>query len=93
MNKVLVNIGLNALKMVVLQILNEYQAPASTPGEILRWLDIPPVKDNDGSITTLVRGILAHLADDGHAVYIPEECGWRITPDGISFIDSSKLTR
>ena len=93
MNKVMVDTGLKTLKIVVLQILDEHQAPASTPGDILTWLGIPQVKDNADSTTTLVRGILAHLVDDGHAVYIPNEHGWRITPKGVSFIESSNLTR
>ena len=74
MNRRLFITGLNGLKHVVLQVLYEKNCPTSF--EILMWLDIPQVKDIEGSNTTLIRGILAHLMDDGYATYNTEYAGW-----------------
>ena len=80
--------GLNALKHVVLQVLYEKNCP--TPFEILMRLDIPQVKDIEGSKTTLVRGILSHLMGDGYATYNTEYAGWQITEPGVKFIEGSQ---
>ena len=50
-------------------------------------IGIPQVKDIEGSETTLIRGILAHSRDDGHAKYNTDYAGWEITEEGISVIE------
>ena len=87
MNKKTLDISLRGLKFVVLQFLHEKQEEFPTPGYILIELGIPLVKDAKGSETTLVRGILAHLKNDGYAVYNTNYAGWQITEKGVSVIE------
>ena len=87
MNKKTLDISLRGLKFVVLQVLHENQGAFPTPGYILMELGIPLVKDAKGSETTLVRGILAHLKNDGYAVYNSNYAGWQITEKGVKFIE------
>lgn len=78
--------GLEILKRSVLQILYDSEV-SPTPTDILHQCDIPLVKDNEGSKTTLMRGILAHLRADGHAKYNTKHAGWQITEKGVSVIE------
>ena len=87
MNKKTLDISLRGLKVVVLQVLHEKQEEFPTPVYILTELGIPLVKDTKGSETTLVRGILAHLKNDGYAVYNSNNAGWQITEKGVKFIE------
>ena len=87
MNKKTLDISLRGLKVVVLQVLHEKHGAFPTPGDILMELGIPLVKDTKGCETTLVRGILAHLKNDGYAVYDSDYAGWQITEKGVSFIE------
>lgn len=82
--------ALEVLKGAVLQVLYENGASFPTPTDILYQCDIPPVKDNKGSETTLIRGILAHLSTNGHAKYKTEYAGWQITEEGVSVIEDSQ---
>ena len=82
-------ISFRGLKVVVLQVLHEKSGVAPTPTDILMELGIPLVKDTKGSETTLVRGILAHLKNDGYAVYDSDYAGWQITEKGVNFIEDS----
>ena len=82
--------ALEVLKRAVLQVLYENGASFPTPTDILYRCDIPPVKDNEGSKTELIRGILAHLSADGHAKYKTEYAGWQITEEGVSVIEDSQ---
>ena len=84
------DIGLNAFKIAILKVLYEDQEKLPTPFEILIRLNIPQVKDSDGSETTLIRGILAHLSVAGYAKYKNEYAGWQITEEGVSFIEDSQ---
>ena len=81
---------LEVLKRVVLQVLYENRESFPTPTDILYQCRIPLVKDNEGSETTLIRGILAHLRADGHAEYKTEYAGWQITEEGVSVIKDSQ---
>lgn len=87
MNKKTLDISLRGLKVVVLQVLHEKHGAFPTPCDILMELGIPLVKDTKGSETTLVRGILAHLKNDGYAVYDSDYAGWQITEKGVSVIE------
>lgn len=82
--------ALETLKRAVLKVLYENGESFPTPTEILYRCDIPQVKDNENSETTLIRGILAHLSANGHAKYRTEYAGWQITGEGISVIEDSQ---
>ena len=82
--------ALEVLKRAVLQVLYENRESFPTPTEILYRCSIPRVKDNEGSETTLMRGILAHLSADGHAKCKTEYAEWQITEEGVSVIEDSQ---
>ena len=90
MNRRLFITGLNELKHVVLQVLYEDQGNFPTPMAITMKIDVPQVEDLEGCKTTLIRGILAHLWDDGYAVYNSDYAGWQITEEGVKFIGGSQ---
>lgn len=81
--------GLKMLKSAVLGVLHKAQDPPLTSADISLRLEIPLVKDHEGSKTTLVRGILAHLSAEGHAEYNTQYKGWQITEEGISVLKGS----
>ena len=78
--------ALEGLKRATLQVLYEKQEAPPTPVDILMELGIPLVKDTKGSETSLVCGILAHLKNDGYAVYNSDYAGWQITEKGVKVI-------
>ena len=80
--------GLEILKRTVLEVLYQQQKDAEElrvqsslrPTDIRQRLDLP-------GRGNLIRGILMHLAADGHAEWLGSSGQWKITENGIKVIE------
>ena len=79
--------GLEILKQCVLMVLYEARDGYPIPQETIRSrLDMPKVEELPARSNSLIYGILAHLRDEGYVEH-ELQIGWKITQEGISFIE------
>ena len=82
--------GLEILKRAVLDVLYQEAKEGGIVDRetIFKKLPILCTEKEDRNTYSLIVGVLSHLADDGHARYVPYEKGGQITEEGISVIEN-----
>ena len=82
--------GLAILKHAVLLVLYEADGEPLKVGDIRKDLGIPRKYGSSGTVNDLIQAVLGYLVDDGKYVELVDRGTWRITKEGVEFLEEEK---